>query len=86
MKEMNNYSRILLQTCYSDVFLLTAALLTQPIYVVDDNVSKIVLNGPFLNPQLGCVAYVVWLFSIFFSIVGMSVQFVYRYITLCQSV
>jgi hypothetical protein len=86
VKEMRVYSRILLQTCIADLVFLAVNELTQPIFIIDGAEAIGLLNGPLgrASTPWNFAGFTLWLFNFYFSIFGICVQFIYRYLTLCR--
>ncbi|KAI1712911.1 serpentine type 7TM GPCR chemoreceptor srd domain-containing protein [Ditylenchus destructor] len=90
-KEMTVYSRILLQTCIIDLYVLLIGYLLQPIFFVNEGNSSHTWNGPirslfhpseFIHFALFCA----WIVGGFLSSASMTMQFVFRYLLLCRNI
>ncbi|KAI1711594.1 serpentine type 7TM GPCR chemoreceptor srd domain-containing protein [Ditylenchus destructor] len=85
-KEMKVYSRILFQTCFIDLYMITVIALVQPIYVVYNGFNTMIADGPskdFPHPY-NFFFMMAWFWGLFFSILSNCVPFVYRYFLLCE--
>ncbi|KAL3069261.1 hypothetical protein niasHT_034491 [Heterodera trifolii] len=87
-KSMRNYSNILLQTCFTDLALLTMTLLFQKYtFTTAKGENEVLLDGlvTFDGPEhqnwclLGAIA---WIFLVYVSLFGYVSQFIYRYMLL----
>uniref|UniRef100_A0A914IBT2 Uncharacterized protein n=1 Tax=Globodera rostochiensis TaxID=31243 RepID=A0A914IBT2_GLORO len=85
---MQIYSKILLQTCVTDLLLLTIALLIQPYNFTTKNgeqefilIGLITINGAE-NRIWALLAVVCRNLLVGFSLVGYLSQFIYRYLAL----
>ncbi|KAL7075704.1 hypothetical protein ACQ4LE_005175 [Meloidogyne hapla] len=87
-KEMLVYSKIILQTSFCDLTFLIISFIVKPVLLLQDNTFMILENGfgnSFERP-LNVIIYYIWIFNCFFISVGITVQFVYRYLILCRGI
>ncbi|CAK5083057.1 unnamed protein product [Meloidogyne enterolobii] len=85
-KEKQIYSQILLQTCIIDILLLIMGELVQPIFFVQNGVAKDIMIGQlsFLPNPFYHFVFIVWFIIFYFSLIGLGIQFIYRYLILCK--
>nr|CAD2170255.1 unnamed protein product [Meloidogyne enterolobii] len=81
--EMKVFSHILLQTAFTDLFMLIINLVTQPIFTFDGDANIVVLNSPFnTNIIPKDILLAIWDNCLLFSIFSQAAQFIYRYLCL----
>ncbi|KAI1703416.1 serpentine type 7TM GPCR chemoreceptor srd domain-containing protein [Ditylenchus destructor] len=87
VKEMQVYSKVLMQTCILDIFLLIVIGIVQPIYVLHNGWNMLVVNGPLrtVDHPWNHIQMAAWFFAHTFSIISNCVPFVYRYFLICRS-
>ncbi|CAD5233506.1 unnamed protein product [Bursaphelenchus xylophilus] len=86
-KTMRNYCRILLMSVMGDLIYTSLNLLTMTIVEIRAGMMYFITTGPYIhstypNNMLMCA---LWLTGMYFTIMTIMVQFVYRYYTLCKS-
>uniref|UniRef100_A0A915EFR9 Vomeronasal type-1 receptor n=1 Tax=Ditylenchus dipsaci TaxID=166011 RepID=A0A915EFR9_9BILA len=86
VNEMKMYSRILLQTCFNNLYNLAISALVQPIYILEGDRSIIFHNGMLRTspPSIQHITYLAWFLGFYFSALFLPVQFIYRYLVLCK--
>ncbi|KAI1711593.1 serpentine type 7TM GPCR chemoreceptor srd domain-containing protein [Ditylenchus destructor] len=84
-KEMNAYRRILLQTCFVDIFMIVIIGIVQPIYIVHNGYNTMISNGISSNfgHSLEFVFMMCWFFGLYFSILSNYVPVAYCYFQIC---
>ncbi|KAL7074147.1 hypothetical protein ACQ4LE_006863 [Meloidogyne hapla] len=94
-KEMKTHSRILLQNCILDILLLTVHLLAQVFYInnTNGNITFIYTKGVLVsvmkenfNPFFFYNLFIIWLFIYDLNLLGLCVQFIYRYLILNRNI
>ncbi|KAL7080210.1 hypothetical protein ACQ4LE_000955 [Meloidogyne hapla] len=94
-KEMKTHSRILIQNCIIDILQLTFQMILQTFYISDSNgkIFIIFTNGILIkivkenfNPFILYILYIIWVFISILNLLGLSVQFVYRYLILNRNI
>ncbi|KAL3101963.1 hypothetical protein niasHS_003372 [Heterodera schachtii] len=86
--EMRAFSQLLVQTCVVDLLVLVLAALVLPVFFVENGIGFDVMAGPLQslpNPANHFV-FMLWFGLFYFSIEGIAVQFIYRYLTICRKV
>ncbi|KAL3110039.1 hypothetical protein niasHT_015642 [Heterodera trifolii] len=86
--EMRAFSQLLVQTCVVDLLVLILAALVLPVFFVENGIGFDVMAGPLQslpNPANHFV-FMLWFGIFYFSIEGIAVQFIYRYLTICRKV
>nr|CAD2163002.1 unnamed protein product [Meloidogyne enterolobii] len=90
-KEMETHSRILIQNCVLDIFLLTVQMLVQVFGITDnkENGIFILTDGILINfmkekfnPLFLYYMLITWQFIYNLNTDGLCVQFIYRYLVL----
>nr|CAD2174395.1 unnamed protein product [Meloidogyne enterolobii] len=90
-KEMETHSRILIQNCVLDIFVLTSQMFLQMIFLNDSNGNSIFIftNGIFFESmknnfnKIICTSFLIIVQSFFIiNLYGLCAQFVYRYLIL----
>uniref|UniRef100_A0A1I8BZN4 7TM_GPCR_Srx domain-containing protein n=1 Tax=Meloidogyne hapla TaxID=6305 RepID=A0A1I8BZN4_MELHA len=83
MKEMQVYSKILLQTCFVDIFAICVFVLAQPVFVSDNGVGTNWDYGPihFLPNPWQHILLRLNHFMSRFTTMNVSTLFIYRYFT-----
>uniref|UniRef100_A0A914HN14 G-protein coupled receptors family 1 profile domain-containing protein n=1 Tax=Globodera rostochiensis TaxID=31243 RepID=A0A914HN14_GLORO len=87
-KSMRMYSKILLQTCATDIALLTINLLFhQYSYTTHKGETERITGGLITfngteNRRWNLLAFVCWIFLVYVSLFGYVAQFIYRYLLL----
>nr|CAD2162980.1 unnamed protein product [Meloidogyne enterolobii] len=90
-KEMETHSRILIQNCVLDIFMLTNVMFAQMFYLLDDNGNSVYIftDGiffEFVKNNFNKIIYLSFIFIAgFFYIIhlyGLCAQFVFRYLIL----
>uniref|UniRef100_A0A1I8B008 7TM_GPCR_Srx domain-containing protein n=1 Tax=Meloidogyne hapla TaxID=6305 RepID=A0A1I8B008_MELHA len=81
MKEMQVYSKILLQTCFVDIIAICIFVVVQPVYLSDNGTGTVWNYGPlhFLPNPWQCLFLCVNFFMGRFTAMNVSTLFIYRY-------
>nr|CAD2187326.1 unnamed protein product [Meloidogyne enterolobii] len=81
MKEMQVYSKILLQTCFVDIVGICMFVVSQPVYVSDNGVGTMWNYGPihFLPNPWQCILLSFNTFMMRVTSMNVSTLFIYRY-------
>uniref|UniRef100_A0A1I8AYP1 Serpentine receptor class gamma n=1 Tax=Meloidogyne hapla TaxID=6305 RepID=A0A1I8AYP1_MELHA len=81
MKEMQVYSKILLQTCFVDIIAICIFVVVQPVFVSDNGVGTNWNYGPihFLPNPWQSIFFTVFAFMARFTAMNVSTLFIYRY-------
>uniref|UniRef100_A0A914H4L7 Gustatory receptor n=1 Tax=Globodera rostochiensis TaxID=31243 RepID=A0A914H4L7_GLORO len=91
-KPMRIYSKILLQTCLTDLLLLIVVFLFQPYnFITDKGETEAIVYGLITfkgveNRIWNLLAFVCWVFLVYVSMFGYVSQFIFRYIVLVRDI
>ncbi|KAI1705183.1 serpentine type 7TM GPCR chemoreceptor str domain-containing protein [Ditylenchus destructor] len=85
--DLKVYSRLLLCSCVVDCLFTTALFFTEPHAIVSEGVYFVALNGPIHtpNPSLCFFLLCIFLFTFNFTVVFVTIPFVYRYFLICRN-
>ncbi|CAK5091763.1 unnamed protein product [Meloidogyne enterolobii] len=88
MKEMQVYSKILLQTCFVDIVGICMFVVSQPVYISDNGVGTIWNYGPihYLPHPWQYIVFRINNFMARFSSMNVTSLFIYRYLVVVRKV
>nr|CAD2184228.1 unnamed protein product [Meloidogyne enterolobii] len=88
MKEMQVYSKILLQTCFVDIVGICMFVVSQPVFVADNGIGTTWNYGPihYLPNPWQCILLRLNHFMTRFTSMNVSTLFIYRYFTVVRGV
>nr|CAD2206495.1 unnamed protein product [Meloidogyne enterolobii] len=86
MKEMQVYSKILLQTCFVDIVGICMFVVSQPVFVADNGIGTTWNYGPIhlLPNPWQCILLRLNHFMTRFTSMNVSTLFIYRYFTVVR--
>uniref|UniRef100_A0A914I0K9 Gustatory receptor n=1 Tax=Globodera rostochiensis TaxID=31243 RepID=A0A914I0K9_GLORO len=91
-KPMRIYSKILLQTCLADIFLLIMTFLFQPYnFITEKGETEAIVYGLITfkgveNRIWNLLAFVCWVFLVYVSMFSYVSQFIFRYLLLVRNI
>nr|CAD2180548.1 unnamed protein product [Meloidogyne enterolobii] len=88
MKEMQVYSKILLQTCFVDIVGICMFVVSQPVYISDNGVGTVWNYGPyhFLPNPWQCILLRINHFMMRVTSMNVCTLFIYRYFAVVRGV
>ncbi|CAK5073827.1 unnamed protein product [Meloidogyne enterolobii] len=86
MKEMEVYSKILLQTCIVDIAVIVVFAIVQPVFFSDNGIGTGWEYGPthYLPNPWQCLFFILFSFMKRFTAVNVCSQFIYRYLAIVR--
>ncbi|KAH7706724.1 SRD-4 protein [Aphelenchoides avenae] len=84
-KRIKPFSRLLLQTCFLDIYTVTLSVI-KPVYIIVGGTIIILQTGPLrgIEQPWNAILFEMWNFGYFFSIISIVIQFIYRYFAICR--
>nr|CAD2197752.1 unnamed protein product [Meloidogyne enterolobii] len=86
MKEMEVYSKILLQTCIVDIIGIVLFVIVQPVFVSDNGIGTVWEYGitHYLPNPWQFLSFILYAFMIRFTSVNVCSQFIFRYLAVVR--
>nr|CAD2192085.1 unnamed protein product [Meloidogyne enterolobii]CAD2192086.1 unnamed protein product [Meloidogyne enterolobii] len=86
MKEMEVYSKILLQTCIVDIIGIVLFVIVQPVFVSDNGIGTVWEYGitHYLPNPWQFLSFIFYAFMIRFTSVNVCSQFIFRYLAVVR--